>query len=388
MIRFHKGFCTIFISFILGMIFYNPISVKAADQGRLDMIRLKGSYMEIGHAWGKAIKNDLRSNIDNQLTGIARYISKEKKDLILMSNKLIPVARAYDPQFMEVLEGMAEGSGISFEEIFALRSLLELMFYCHKLPNMCTAFAATGDATKDGTTIIGQNIDWNPGTNMSLLRISWPGGTEQLSLCLGGIWEYPLTRHRNEVPFGLTSTLTVSLTPGQDLNKVPLSIVMNRAARQKRLERALSVFVNGEQNMGGFVLASAEDEIVGIELANNSYEVLFPEKQMMMRANHYLTERFKSMNFFAKYWPDSYLRYNRLKVLMQKDWGRITPELMTKKLSDHNNNPKSLCTHVDQEAVFAPSQTLASVVMVPEKGLVYIANGNPCTTPFLEYRLK
>ena len=388
MIRIQTYFSVIVMGVTLGIILCNPISARSADKVRMDIIRLKGTYIQIGHAWGKAIKNDLRSSIDNELNGIARYISKEKKDLIAMSNKLIPMARAYDPQFMEVLEGMAEGSGISFEEIFALRSLLELMFYCHKLPNMCTAFAAAGDATKDGTTIIGQNIDWHPDTNMSLLRISWPGGAEQLSLCLGGIWEYPLTRHPDEVPFGLASTLTVSLTPGQDLKKVPLSIVMNRAARQKRLERALSVFVNGEQNMGGFVLASAEDEIIGIELANNNYEVLYPEREMMMRANHYLTDRFKPLDIFAKYWPDSYLRYNRLKVLMQKDWGRITPELMMKKLSDHNNSPKSLCTHVDPEAMFAPSQTLASVIMVPEKGLVYIANGNPCTTPFLEYRLE
>lgn len=120
---------------------------------------------------------------------------------------------------------------------------------------------------------IGQNSDWHPGTNMSLLRISWPGGTEQLSLCLGGIWEYSLIRHPDGVPLGLASTLAVPLTHCQDLKKFMLSIVMNRAARQKRHERALSIVVNGEQNMGRFILASAEGEIVGIELPNNHYEV-------------------------------------------------------------------------------------------------------------------
>jgi hypothetical protein len=63
----------------------------------------------------------LKLSIDNELTGIAQYISKDKKNLIAMSNRLIPIARAYGLQFMEVLEGMAEGSGISFEEIFALQ---------------------------------------------------------------------------------------------------------------------------------------------------------------------------------------------------------------------------------------------------------------------------
>lgn len=45
-----------------------------------------------------------------------------------------------------------------------------------------------------------------------------------------------------------------------------------------------------------------------------------------MRANKYLTERFKPMDSFTRYWPASYLRHNRLKV--QKGWGMITPELM------------------------------------------------------------
>ena len=71
------------------------MSANAADKGRMDIIRLKGTYTQIGHAWGKAIKNDLKSSIDNEFNAIARYISNEKKDLIGMSNKLIPMARAY-----------------------------------------------------------------------------------------------------------------------------------------------------------------------------------------------------------------------------------------------------------------------------------------------------
>ena len=374
------------ISAIFCLILLPVFVAQSASAERLKIIPLKGTYFEIGRSWGKALKTDLKRSIDQELGGIARFVSKDKKELTAMSNKLIPVANRYDPEFMQVLKGMADGSGLFFEDLFALRSLLELMFYCNKLPAMCTSFAVTADATADGSTIIGQNIDWQPGNGMSLLRITWPNGVEQLSLSLGGIWEYPLSSHPSSPPFGLASNLAVSMTETQNLEQVPISIVMSRASRQKRLERALSVFVNSQQNIAGFILANAEQEIVGIELAANTYEVLFPEEDVMVRANHYLTPRFKDMDFFSRYWPDSYLRNNRLKRLIEKDWGKITPQLMMKKLSDHNNYPKSLCTHVDSESVFAPSQTLASVIMVPEKKIMYIANGNPCETPYLEYR--
>ncbi len=271
------------ISFIL--IFIIVGQAWAEKQGKLKIIELKGSYFEIGESWGKAAKSDIQNSIDIEIGGIARYMSVEKKDLIAMLNKLIPIVKKYDPEFIEVLEGMEKGSGIPFEEIFALRSLLELMFYYHKLPAMCTSFAVTGDASEDGKTIIGQNIDWHPGVAMSLLRISWPNGVEQLSLSLGGIWEYPLSYHSSSSAFGLASNLTVSMSDKQDLKKVPISIIMNKAARQKRLEAALSTLINAQQNMAGFILASAEGELVGIESAANEYEVLFPENNIIVRAN-------------------------------------------------------------------------------------------------------
>ncbi len=359
----------------------------AREKKEMKIIRLQGSYFEIGQAWGEALAADLKASIDTEIGWIAQFISKDKKDLIAMSNKLIPIAEKYDPQFIQVMQGMAKGSGLPFEEIFALRTLLELMFYCHKLPAMCTSFAVTGDVTKGGITIIGQNIDWHPEITMSLLRITWPNGVEHLSLSLGGIWEYPLSWHPSSSAFGLVSTLTVSMNETQDLNQVPISIIMNKASRQKRLEQSLSYIVNAQQNMLGFVLASAEGEIIGIESAANTYEVLYPENEVMVRANHYLTERFKPFDFFAKYWPNTYLRYNRLKVMIDKDREQITPELMMKKMANHINFPNSICTHVDPESKFQPSQTVASIIMVPEKRIVYIANGNPCETEYIKYQL-
>ena len=62
MIRIQTYFSVIVIGVTLGIILCNPISARSADKGRMDIIRLKGTYIQIGHAWGKAIKNDLRSS--------------------------------------------------------------------------------------------------------------------------------------------------------------------------------------------------------------------------------------------------------------------------------------------------------------------------------------
>ncbi len=371
----------------MAAIFTTMIFGQATAQGgnKMKVIELIGSFEEIGFNWGKQLKSEIDTAFQIEIEGTAKFFGIDTNVLIEQAGKLIPAAREFDPDFITVLEGMAKGSGRTFEEIFTLRALLEVMFYLQKLTPMCTSFAAGPERTADGTTIIGQNIDWHTGIPMALLKITWPTGVKQIALTLGSIWEYPLTLPDNGVPFGLASNLTVSMAETQDVVRPPLSLVMNKASRQKRLEQALGIMINTRQNMGGFILASAQGDLIGVEHGDNQYEVLFPENQIMVRSNTYLSDRFRPMDFFGPFVPDSYLRFARLTHLVEKQGNSITPQSMMTCMADHNNYPKAICTHVDPESPFPPSATLASIIMVPEKQIVYIAAGNPCETEYVKY---
>ena len=360
-----------------------PVAAKGGKM--LKVVELKGSYEDIGLEWGKQLKTEIETAIRVEIGGTASFFGIEPEVLYETAQKLLPAAKEYDPDFITVMKGIARGTGRSFEEIFALRSVLEIMFYYQKLTPMCTSFAVGPERTRDKTTLIGQNIDWHEGIPMALLKITWPNGVRQLSLTLGSIWEYPLTIPDSGVPFGLASNLAVSMTADQETIRPPLSMVMQKAARQKRLEQALSVMINARQNMGGFILASAEGDLIGVEHAANQYEVLYPDNQVMVRSNHYLTDRFKPIDFFGSFAPDSYLRFSRIRNLTAIPGDNITLESMMKCMADHHNFPKGICMHVDKASPYAPSETLASVIMIPEKKVVYIAGGNPCSTAYVKY---
>jgi len=361
-----------------------PYSAKG---GGMDLIELSGTYFEIGEQWGKAFGNDIKASVNAEIHGLAHFFNVKKTQLVSMASRFLPMAREYDPEFIEVLNGFAAGADIPFEEVFALRSLLELTFFMQKIPAMCTAVAVTGSATKDNQTIIGQNIDWHPGIPVKLFHIKWPNGVRQLSLSLGGIWEYSLSSHPDYSPFGITATATVAYKENQDINKPPLSMIMSKAGRQKRLDGALSIFINAKKDLASFLMASGEGDILGFECVAGDMAVLNPELNGLIHANHYLTERFKPYEFFSAYVPDSYLRYARLKQLVQANYGQITPMMMMKFLSNHKGFPKSICTHADPDSNLPPSVTLASIVMVPEEKKMYVARGNPCETKYLEYTI-
>jgi len=368
------------------MLIYLPC--LAGEDEKMDVVELNGSYFEIGEKWGASFKDEVQASIEIEINGIARFFGIEKQAVVGMASKFLSKATEYDPDFIEVLKGFSKGSGLPFEDVFALRSLLEVMFFMQKIPSMCTSFAVTGEATKDSVTIIGQNIDWHPGLPMKVLRITWPNGVKQLSLSLGGIWEYPLSWHPSSVPYGLAANLTVALAKNQKVNNVPVSILMNKASRQKRMELALGEFINVKKDLASFLLANGEGDMIGVESALGDLDVLYPDKDKLVRSNHYLTDRFKPNEFFASFAPDTYLRYARIKTLVEKHHGGMTPQMMMTFMADHHNHPRGLCTHVDPESKFPPAATVASVIMVPRKRVMYIANGNPCESEYVKYTLE
>jgi len=218
----------------------------AKGENMIKTIELSGTYFEIGKKWGTELKTDIEKTLELEIQWMANFFGIEKNELIQLAAKYIPAAKEFDPEFIQVLEGISQGSGLSFEEVFSLRAIFELMFYLQKIPAMCTGFAVTSDMTKDNITIIGQNIDWHVGIPVALLKITWPNGVKQLCLNFGGcVWELPLSFHPSSSPYGLGAFGTVSMTENQDINKAPFSIVMNTAMRQKKLEQALSIFIKG-----------------------------------------------------------------------------------------------------------------------------------------------
>lgn len=360
----------------------------AGGEAMLRTVELEGSYYEIGQGWGTVFKEEMEKVTQIELNIIAAFYQTDIEGVISMGRKYLPAAEQYDPDFMEVLHGFADGACIEFETLFAIRAVLEILFYSKRPEGMCTSFAVTGNATKNGQTIIGQNIDWHPGLPMALLRIQWPNGVKQLALSMGGIWEYSLSSHISESPFGIAATLTA--TPDQDSEStpVPISIVMNRAARQTSLEKALAVFTAAKTNLASFLLANGKGDIKGVELGLNDFVLIQPERDTLVHANHYESERLKPYDIFVQYVPDSPMRRERLADLLIQDYGKVTENHLMEYLADHNNAPKGICSHVDPASDLPPSATLASVIMVPERKRMYVAPGNPCENGYVPYDLE
>lgn len=345
------------------------------------VIECRGTPYEIGRQYGEGCKENILKSLEYNLNSIA-WLPVGKEEIINTALKFLPLARGFDPELIDFLKGESEGAGITFEEAFALRCWFEVAFFYNKLPAMCTSFAATGDATVGGKTILGQNLDWFVGYPLDLLKIKYTDGLEQLALSFGGIVEVSL----NSYGIGMCANMTLPPMIDNYQLTVPFGCYVPKAMRQKTIGYALGVLCQAARGIQYIHLASAQGDMVGIESVFDDFNILQPQRDMLVHGNHYLTERFKKGDWGYFVFPDSYIRVQRIKRLMERNYGSITPRVMMEILSDHNNYPTSICRHADQ-AKQPCSESVASFIMVPEERKMYIAYGPPCRYEYLEYGL-
>lgn len=354
-------------------------------QNKLEVIECRGTPYEIGRQYGKAARENIVKSKDLVFSSLKNGIFKiPEQEVRRVSRMYLENVRAFDPEAVEWVKGIAEGAGISFEESFALKCSTEISVSYPQLAGMCTSFAVSGPMTKNKTTILGQNIDWHPDAPIDLLRIRHTDGLEQLCLCLTGNSLYYLNSS------GLGNCANLTLCPmGPVSMHLPLPFYLWKAMRQQHIADAMEILQNSARGIAYYHLADRNGNIGGIESVYDDYTVIQATDNTLVHANHYETEKYKDRDLAHTYIQDSFGRKNRLRQMILNASGEITPELMMKFLSDHQGYPKSVCSHIDEaKPPEMASMSIGSFVMVPEELKMYISFGPPCKNEYHEYSLR
>ncbi len=350
----------------------------------MEVIECSGTPFKIGHQYGVAAKTHIAQSIETLIGRMQASTGANKKDLLANTRKYLPAVEKYDPVLVQQLKGQAEGAGVSFDEVFALRCWFELRFYYRHLQTLCTSFAVTGNATKDGKTIIGQNFDVLPGITLDMVKIKRDDGSRELSLIFWGGGELTLSS------YGLGIVLNVVLSPtSQQALNIPCCCLMPKVMRQKRMGDALSELCTYGRSMLHYIIGSAEGDIFSVETHPTGFNVEQPTRDVLVHGNHYHDARFKmGDNAIPEVRGSTYVREQRMTRLIERNYGELTPEMMMDFLSDHGNYPHAICGHPNDEMPrHAQSMTVSSLIMVPEEKVMYATCGPPCEYKFEKYTL-
>lgn len=360
---------------------------------------VRGSYREIGRQVGEGARDRVTASVayyQEIYEGLAGMTLAEGT-LQAQAAYLTP-ARAFSPELLEQLEGLAEGAGVPFADLFLLNCGEE--FTCPPELEAADNAVAGGDAAGAGSDaasaagsaprehctslaimtggrhIAAHNEDWYVGDaeNMVLVRATLPGGRRYLSLTCAAY-----------LPFtGITSSGTAcsaNTVYATDYRSsgVPNQFIVASLLLCPDLESAKARITRAERGRGSnHLLADAGGRIWNMETSATAWAMTEGD-DFYAHTNHYVAPEMH--RYEGSPWQGSRKRLARARELLQAGIlaGADPVKLATEVLRDHANDVSSICGHPDpSEPEAERTLTTASMVWDLDERLAHVCAGPPC----------
>jgi len=352
---------------------------------QIPVISVSGSPYEVGWKHGQQAKEAIRRNCDFYLGAWNFFSGVERKQVLEAAQKFIPFMESLSPELVQELKGVAEGSGVQFEEIVALNSRWELNYaYMFGAPanavaEGCTAFALMPEATQNKHVLVGQNWDYKPGLEDSciILRIKQEKKPEIVMHTEAGIIGH---KGFNSAGIGLCLNF-IRCEKDQFRPGLPVWIKARGILNSNSLVDALKVLTSFDgPNSANMVIAHRDEEAVNAECMPDDTLFLFPDDGVLTHSNHFLSPNFRVKDLGKCLVPDSLIRSHRAWRLLHSKKGILNVNSIRKVMSDHFGRPASICRHRDESVhSYEQWETLTSFIIDLTEGKMVYTSGPPCS---------
>lgn len=351
--------------------------------GKIQIVETKGTPYEIGLAHGTQAKDKILRNIkvyDVMFQQWSNLTWEEAKKRAEIYKKHI---QNTEPELIEEMSGIAEGAGVTVEDIITLNARSEVVFA--QTSNACTAFAITPEASANGHVLIGQNWDWREEIldNFIILKIYQSDKPSIFMVTEAGIL--------GKIGFnssGLAVCLNALVVLGEP-DGLPLHIVLRRILNSYLLNDALNAIneypVAGPAN---YLMAQRDGSSMSVEKTPRAWDYLYNEEGILVHTNHIINKNLAQYvaDLGPTRLPDTIVRYHEMKKLLEKEKGNITVEYIMRCLRDHHQFPQGICHHVDPLAKPANRfMTDFSIIMDLNTSEAWITLGPPCMSDYVNY---
>jgi isopenicillin-N N-acyltransferase-like protein len=360
-------------------------------------LKVSGTHREVGQQIGHRMKPALQRMRPRLRTSLPQGVSWE--EMQRQARLYLDHSRAVYPQYVEELEGIAEGADLCFEEIFLAicEELWEPVVWGNCKPSAtdpaiqgiggirdggtggCTDLVARGRATLDGSTLLAHTNDLAPEAEEDLvvLKVQAADEPEFLAVSPGGL---ALSAGFNAAGIALTGNEVSSndIRPG-----VPRLLVVRAILASRRLEEAMEAcLLPRRASSYNNIVGDAHGEVYCMEGSATDCEPIYIQDDILAHANHYVSPPMRRFEADPSANGGSVYRHNRAVRLLRENYGQLSPQVFRQLLADHANYPGSICKH-GLEAV-----TVFSIIINLNERRAWIGRGRPCQTSYTEHVLE
>mgnify|MGYP002624895903 FL=1 len=223
-----------------------------ANKAKLPLHTLSGAARDCGRAYGEMFREAMLGFCVQEVRPDTKRLAYARRCWKHVEHDAPASAR--------LMRGMAEGSTLSIEQITLISLHEEIVHQPH-----CTAFAATGSATRDGDTLVAMNWDWaaNLYPWASLLRLDVAGSPRVLTYQFPGLWAGAGINEHGLSFMWTGSGYQPRLAP---ITGMPTYVIIAEMLRRKTVPAVLK-FLDGIRHAGSFIffLGDAAGRIAVVE---------------------------------------------------------------------------------------------------------------------------
>ena len=350
----------------------------------IPIISISGKPYDLGLQHGTQAKAAISNNVQFYLAHWKYFAGVNREQVLQDAKKFIPYIEKFDPELIEELKGLAEGSDRQFEEIIALNARWELNYAYNKwstpqafVSGECTAFALTQEATANNHTYIGQNWDYNPYDSLLIMRVKQENKPDIImNIEAGTIGQ----KGFNSAGIGIVQNYMQCETDSFQFG-LPTLIKERGILNCRSLPECLKILTLWEgPNSANLVIAHRDGEAINAECAPSEVFFLYPDNGILVHTNHFLSPNLKIRDIGKNRVPDSIIRNFRASRLFQEKKGTIGVNTIKNILSDHFGYPQSICRHrIENLNSNEQSETTTSIIIDLTEGEMLYTDGPPCS---------
>ncbi len=344
----------------------------------MQILELKGTPYEVGFQHGKQITELVRGFFSLCYRSV-QEISEDKR-----LNTLHNVEEGllvYYPEATEEMKGVAEASGLSYEDVLLMNFTSEVRT---RAAQGCTAFSALNQATRTGDPITGKTRDmasqiyypFQVAMNVSTL------GKMRVFLAEAFSGMVVTGCGMNDHGLSLNLNIIVKITDSDDTVGVQRAFLARKVLEEcANVDEAIKLFTETDLAYQGanFMVCDAEGSSAVIEKSHNHQAVIFPDNGILAMANHFEDKKMKQYEEFRV--KNSPVRLQRMREMLFEKYGNIDLSTSKNFLQDHKkDNELSICRHVTNGV-----NTVSAYLLEPRTRTIYVADGHPCWQRFRKY---
>jgi hypothetical protein len=310
---------------------------------------------------------------------------------------------AFDPSYLQEMQGIAEGAGVSLEQVVMINARTEVVAMARVLANCpedhsgeedakadgCTGAIILPERTADGQLLHGQNWDWRPECvdNAVVLRVYRDDGPDVLTFVEAG----GLGRHgMNSAGIAISGNYLRCDRDYAQPGGVPLALVRRKAMDQDHVALSMRAIATTRKACATNMLVSHKAGwAIDFECAPDEAFPLFPENGLIVHANHWVspTALMKLKDTGTATAPDSLYRDWRVRRLLDEKGSAITMADLKAALFDDFLSPYSVCRPPRPGLRGDITASVAMILMEPDAGIMDVAPLPALNRHFTRYSL-